>query len=152
MKRGHIAMALIFGSTLAPALAGRIEKFDQCFTEAAYRFGVNKRMLVAIAKTESALTPHVIGPKNRNGTYDIGMMQINSSWLPTLAKYGIAQRHLLNACTNIEVGAWILAQNIAKHGSTWKAVGAYNAASPDKQQKYVDKVHQNYILVAGLGQ
>jgi soluble lytic murein transglycosylase-like protein len=151
MKPGQMMIALVCGSALLPSMAQEERKFDRCFEQAANRYGLNKRMLVAIARTESALTPHVIGPRNQNGSYDIGMMQINSSWLPTLAKYGIGQRELLNACTNIDVGAWILAHNVARHGPTWKAVGAYNAASPDKQQKYVAKVQQNYILVGGPG-
>ena len=36
-------------------------------------------------------------------------MQINSSWLPILAKYGIAKSDLLNPCVNTHVGAWVLA-------------------------------------------
>lgn len=150
MRALGLTAALVCACALVPAWGQATQRFERCFADAAHRFDVEKRMLVAIAKTESALRPHVVGPKNSNGTYDIGMMQINSSWLPTLAKYGISQRDLLNACTNIEVGAWILAHNIARHGATWKAVGAYNAASPEKQQKYVAKVHHNYLLAAGL--
>lgn len=123
---------------------------EACFSEAAERHGLSKRMLVAIAKTESSFKPHVVGPKNANGTYDIGMMQINSAWLPTLSKFGISQRDLFNACTNIHVGAWILASNIGRYGHTWKAVGAYNAVSPEKQMQYIAKVQKTYAQVASL--
>lgn len=88
MKPGQMMIALVCGSALLPSMAQEERRFDRCFEQAANRYGLNKRMLVAIARTESALTPHVIGPRNQNGSYDIGMMQINSSWLPTLAKYG----------------------------------------------------------------
>jgi len=133
-----------FGRTIAPI------PHETCFSEAAERHGLSKRMLVAIAKTESALRPHVVGPQNANGTFDIGMMQINSAWLPTLGKFGIMQSDLFNPCTNIHVGAWILASNIKRYGYTWKAVGAYNAVSQDKQIRYVAKVQKTYAQVASL--
>lgn len=124
--------------------------FDECFTNASARFGINKRLLVAIAQTESKLNPNVPAPRNVNGSYDIGIMQINSVWLASLAKWSISEQDLKAACTNIHVGAWILAKNIDAHGSTWKAVGAYNASTTSKQVNYVNKVQQNYELVGSL--
>lgn len=124
--------------------------YDACFSSASTRFGVDKRMLVAIAKTESSLNPRAVGPANANGSYDMGIMQINTFWVPTLARLGISKEELMSACTNIHVGAWILAHNISRHGATWKAVGAYNATTPSKQVVYVNKVQKNYALVGDL--
>ncbi|MFC0022236.1 transglycosylase SLT domain-containing protein [Neisseria gonorrhoeae] len=33
-----------------------------------------------------------------------------------------------NPCTNVHIGAWILANSYRQHGKSWEAVGAYNAA------------------------
>jgi soluble lytic murein transglycosylase-like protein len=148
MRQLLIAIGFCFGTPVA-ALASTLP-FDKCFTSASMHFGVEKRLLVAIAKTESSLNPNAISPKNKNGTYDMGMMQINSWWLGKLSEYGIAVSDLMGACTNIHVGAWILAQNIGTHGATWKAVGAYNASTTSKQVTYVSRVQRNYVLLGGL--
>jgi soluble lytic murein transglycosylase-like protein len=101
-----------------------------CWDDAAQRYQVNPRLLYAIAKCESDLRPNVINRSHRarTGTYDIGLMQINSSHLQRLSGYGIGEHQLADACTNIHVGAWILADKIQRHGLSWEAVGAYNAA------------------------
>jgi soluble lytic murein transglycosylase-like protein len=144
LKEIFLGAALLLGCSLASATEA---PFEACFVSASARFGVDRLMLLAIAVTESKLNPNAVGPKNVNGTYDMGIMQINSAWLSTLERYQIGRNDLMGACTNIHVGAWILAQNIQRHGSTWKAVGAYNASTAAKQLNYVSKVQKNYVLV-----
>ncbi len=112
-----------------------------CWDQAAERYGVSSELLYAIARTESGLDPLAIG-RNRNGSRDIGLMQINSAWLPQLSAHGIAERDLLNPCTNIQVGAWILAGNVQRLGYTWEAVGAYNAANPALRRAYAERVYR----------
>lgn len=85
--------------------------------------------------------------RNTDGSVDIGLMQINSSWLPSLARYGITRAHLFDACVNAYVGSWILSRNIQQLGLTWDAVGAYNARSPAKRLIYAQKVYQALATV-----
>lgn len=113
-----------------------------CWQEAAVRYQVDSDLLQAIARTESAMNPGAVG-RNRNGSRDIGLMQINSAWLPTLAMHGITERDLFDPCTNIHIGAWVLAGNVSRLGYTWEAVGAYNAASPRLRRAYADKVRRH---------
>lgn len=113
-----------------------------CWEEAGARYNINPYLLYAIAKTESGLNPAAVN-RNKNGSYDIGMMQINSLWLPELRKSGLEEKHLYDPCTSIHVGAWILAQNMRRLGNSWEAVGAYNAGKPDLRLKYALKVYRN---------
>jgi len=142
-KRATAALAACLALASLPAQA--------CWEEAAQYYGVNPYLLYAIAKTESSLNPSAIN-RNKNGSYDIGLMQINSSWLPTLRKYGVEEKDLYDPCTSIQVGAWILSQNMRRMGVTWEAVGAYAAVSPEKRIQYAKKVQRNLPAAASAGQ
>ena len=115
---------------------------NYCWSRAETTYGVPAKLLVAIAKVETGINPSAIGKKNKDGSYDIGLMQINSGWLPKLIKYNITENDLFKPCTNIMVGAWILADNIQRLGYNWDAVGAYNAKTNWKRDIYAKKVHK----------
>ena len=117
-----------------------------CWDAAAVRYGVSSELLYAIARTESALDPQAVG-RNQNGTHDIGLMQINSAWLPKLATHGIGEHDLLEPCTNIQVGAWILAGNVQRLGYTWDAIGAYHSASPARRRAYAEQIYRQIAEV-----
>ncbi|MCP1509273.1 soluble lytic murein transglycosylase-like protein [Pseudomonas marginalis] len=107
-----------------------------CWQSAASRYHVDPLLLYAIAKVESGLNPGARNV-NRDGSQDIGLMQINSRHLPALARFGITEQHLLTQpCTSVMVGAWLLAGFIREQGYGWQAVGAYNAGTrPDRQAR-----------------
>lgn len=113
---------------------------SHCINQAAARFQLTPAVLHAIVQQESSGRCTGRHPVNRNGTYDIGCAGINSAWLPELSRFGITERELMQPCTNVHVGAWILARNILRHGDTWQAVGAYNAASEPKRKAYTWKI------------
>lgn len=111
-----------------------------CFEEAGERYGVSPQLLWAIAKTESNFKATAVN-YNNNGSFDYGVMQINSSWYGKLG----ADRwmRLGDACYNVHVGAWILSRCVQRYGYTWAAVGCYNGASKDKMAVYSRKVYRN---------
>ncbi len=117
-------------------------RLDKCFDIAANRYQIPSKLLKAIAQTETKMKPVSIG-LNNNRTYDIGIMQINWSWLSKLQRVGITQKDLVDPCNNIQIGAWILSDNIKRYGFGVKAIGAYNATTPQLQQKYADLVMKN---------
>lgn len=100
---------------------------DSYYTQAGNHFGLDPQLLWAIAYKESRHTPHIISKPNKNGSYDIGIMQINSSHLPRLEKqYGISEEDLLNPQINIFVGAEILKMCFDKHSDTQNSITCYN--------------------------
>jgi len=73
-------------------------------------------LLRAIAYVESRGEAGAIGG-NSDGSLDMCAMQINSQWLPKLARFGITGGDLLaDECTCIYSGAWILAGEVDRHG------------------------------------
>jgi soluble lytic murein transglycosylase-like protein len=109
-----------------------------CFEYAGQMYGIHPNLLWSIAKVESGFNPSAIN-FNSNGSYDYGLMQINSSWYKVLGKE--LWNSLSDPCTNVCVGAWILSQCIQKHGYTWEAVGCYNSSNKNKKVKYANKVY-----------
>lgn len=110
-----------------------------CFEEAGNRYGISPQLLYAISKGESSFNPLAIN-YNTNGTYDYGLMQINSTWEPVLRKLGISWNNLADPCTNVMVGTWVLSQCIRDYGYTWSAVGCYNSRTPSKRDRYAARV------------
>lgn len=129
------------GLTRATSLPSPIPSphVDACLKAAAQQYGLSYILLRAIAEQESRYDPVAIG-RNPNGSLDIGLMQINSAWLPLLQAYGVTSNSLLDPCTNAFVGAWVLRINVERLGATWGAVGAYNANSAAKQLDYAKAV------------
>lgn len=112
--------------------------YNECFVKASNVYKIPKELLIAIASVESSYNSDAIN-YNKNRSYDLGVMQINSSWFNRLEKLGITEHALNDPCQNIMVGAWILAKNISTYGFTWIAIQHYNGS--DTQLKYASKIY-----------
>lgn len=119
-----------------------------CLPSAASYHGVNPHLLLAVLTVESGLNPLAIG-KNNNGTFDIGMGQINSIHLPDLQRYGLTANHLLDACKSIYVSAWFLRRGFDRYGNTWFAAATYHSATPEHNLRYQNLL-QSALIRKGI--
>jgi soluble lytic murein transglycosylase-like protein len=97
----------------------------QCIVQASSRYEVPELLLHAVIRKENGRMGRY--SKNKNGTYDFGLSQINTSWLKQFAAYGITASLLLNdTCVNISASAYILKYNWLRQKDWFKAIVAYN--------------------------
>lgn len=130
-----------------------VDRVQKCFWDAGAYYRVNPLLLWGIAKVESNFNPFAVN-RNKNGSVDYGLMQINSIWISELKKAGVikSEKDLFDPCVSIYAGAWILAQCIRDYGYTWKAVGCYHSRNPERNIKYARKVYFAVKAVSGVAQ
>lgn len=130
------------------------QAFAMCVFAAAQTYAVPPSVILGVLHVEGGKVGSASA--NTNGTHDLGPMQINTIWVPQLAKYwrvpeATAHRMVRdNACVNIGVGAWILRSKMNETGSLYRGIAHYHSATPDKGSRYRDKVMtamQKYRLV-----
>ncbi|HEY8963632.1 MAG TPA: lytic transglycosylase domain-containing protein [Alphaproteobacteria bacterium] len=118
--------------------------FAACLMMAANTYAVPPQVLVGILHVEGGRIGQQVG--NTNGSFDLGPMQINSLWVPELAKYwGVPQKTAWtwlrdDGCTNVNVAAWILRSHLNETGSLATAVAHYHSRTPSKGGSYKNKV------------
>jgi soluble lytic murein transglycosylase-like protein len=110
-----------------------------CINKAAIEYNIPAKLLIALLQAERGKVGQLI--KNKNGSYDIGPAQINSSWLPVLKMHGITQAEVqFDPCINIKVGAWIAAKAIASENNLLSGIGDYNSHTRQYNQSYCQKI------------
>jgi len=98
-----------------------------CFKQAGQTYGNSPQLIEAIAYQESAFDSAVIN-HNRNGSFDYGVMQINSWWYEILGSE--RWQSLSDPCFNVMVGTWILRDCIDRYGYTWDCLSCYRSGKP----------------------
>lgn len=133
------------------------------FYHAGKHYKVAPELLIAIARTETNLHAWAVNvqgksyfPKRKEEalqiarkaykekrSFDIGVMQINVWWL---RKYNISLETAIEPKNNIIIGAFILKNEIIKHGLNWKAIASYHTPvyrNPNRAKYYASKVIKN---------
>lgn len=83
---------------------------------------------------------------NRDGSHDLGPLQINSWWVSRLAallsRPDAKVRHWLrfDACFNADAARWIFMSGLAVTRDYWTAVGVYHSPNKGRQRRYAAKV------------
>ncbi|MEM6810932.1 MAG: lytic transglycosylase domain-containing protein [Pseudomonadota bacterium] len=116
-----------------------------CLMLAAQTYSVPPAVLVGIHQVEGGKPGQAVGP-NKNGTYDLGPMQINTLWIPELAeKWGVSKNTALqwvknDPCTNMGVAAWILRNHMNETRDLGQAIAHYHSRTPKFGTVYRGKV------------
>lgn len=136
MTRALLCLLLLLPLTVGAETMSS-KAFAACLVRAAKHYNVPVKLLAAIKIQESGRRINGdIVRRNKNGTRDIGPMQINSTWLKTLRRYGIGEAELRHPCINVYVGAWILKNEINRHGLV-KGIAYYHSPTPKYQKRYL---------------
>ena len=121
--------------------------FLACMMAASATFHLPPRVLPSIQAVEGG-RPGLVHI-NADGSGDLGVMQVNSSWVPRIAAalgqpLGATLVRLRDdPCFNIRMGAAILAACLHEaHGNLLHAVGLYHSHNPalagDYRQRVID--------------
>lgn len=131
--------SIAVAASLLPCLA------HACWEQAAQKYAVSPDLLKAVAQAESSLNARAVNRSHyaRTKTVDIGIMQVNSD-RKMLRNLGVTAEQLFDPCTNIEAGARILSEKMARYGRTWEAIGAYNAACTSMTVQQCLRVRARY--------
>ena len=91
---------------------------DEIFQIAGVRYGVDWKLIKAVATVESKLYPDAIGDRKKS----IGLMQVH---VALAYQYKITRRMLMNPYINIHMGAYQLSYLIKRYGLR-KGLQMYN--------------------------
>ena len=129
----------------ADAAATTTERTEQseritCSIAAAIKYAVPANLVLAVAEVEGGKPGQWV--VNRNGSYDVGPMQLNTSYLRELARYGITPDDVAAAgCYAYELATWRLARHLARdHGDLWQRAANYHSRTPTLNAKYRAKL------------
>ena len=141
----------------APVMTGSAggDRRAACMARSAAAYKLPLVLLQAIAKTEGGTTGTV--SRNKNGSVDMGVMQVNSIHLQSaphrfLARGVTAQQLINDDCINIAAGASILRYEIDRAPDFWTGVARYHSRTPQFASIYLAKVVQHLrVLTQTMG-
>ncbi len=130
--------------------------FAACMALVASLYNLPPRVLPSIHVVEGGqlASVHV----NADGSEDLGLMQINTRWLPALSRYtnspeaAVRQKLLSRACYNIAAAGLVLRTYLDETGGElMRAIGNYHSHTPLLNQAYQVKVMQSAAGLFGGG-
>lgn len=121
-----------------------------CWDYVGKKFNLDPWLLLSIALTESSFQ-NGIKSKNSNGSYDLGLMQINTIHKNFFEKRGLSQYELqYDSCKNVIAAGVLLRQSINKYGYNIDGIGGYHSNTPKLRRAYGNKVIKNYNSLVNM--
>jgi hypothetical protein len=143
-----IGAAIAAAVGLAFPVAAEELMVEACIRAASEVHKVPAGVLVLLIDVErgrlGAMSP------NKNGTVDIGPMQVNDTWVDKIAeRWGVSREAAFlalrdNFCANVEAGAWILQQALTEaSGNLWEGVAIYHSHNSVLKRDYLRNVYEH---------
>lgn len=160
MVKALIKSALIVSAAfvlVSPASASPRAKplTSSCLKSVAENYQIHPDVLLALLLVEGG----TVGENSRanvNGSYDIGLFQINSIHRPALAALGVTEEQLRNdGCLNAAVAGWHLRRvltpevmaNVTDDESYLRAIALYHSATPRFNEIYAGKLRTAFAYL-----
>lgn len=129
--------------------SSNFSKYETLYQKYSAEYNVPIEILKAITLVENTKLNPTLVCMNKNGTKDVGLMQINTLWIDALPKMKLTVEKLKTPETNIKVASYILGNLIQKYGLSWETIGMYHSRTITYQFKYIYKVQKKLKLVEG---
>lgn len=115
-----------------------------CVVSAANTYRIHPAELLTVMSVEGGKIGEV--SKNKNGTVDIGPMQINSIHLGMLSRYNISFERLKNdGCLNVHIGAYFIkkAKESNAKKNYWQNLAVYHSRTEEHNLRYAQALSKN---------
>ena len=100
------------------------------------RKGLDPCLVYSVIQTESCFVPEAVSRKGARG-----LMQVMPAWTEM---FGITVDDLFDPAVNIDVGTWILRDELDRRRDVGRALAAYNSGKPYGRERYVQRVMDFY--------
>ncbi len=132
--------------------AGMAAPILACLTAAASFYHFSPRVLISIHAVEGG-APGIVH-HNTDGSQDLGVMQINTRWVPAIARDmsltpdNVRARLIWDGCFNVVIAAAILRTYLGEtRGDLMRAIGDYHSHTPALNWAYREKVLQAALAI-----
>ncbi len=107
-----------------------------CSIAAAVRFDVPANLILAVAEREGGKAGQWV--RNTNGTFDVGTLQLNTSYLASLRRWGITAADAAQpGCYPYDLAAWRLRGHLRHDkGDLWQRAANYHSRTPVFNARY----------------
>jgi len=126
-----------------------VRKLDRvCLDAVIQSYQIHPIVLSVIARTEGGWAGAKI--KNTDGSYDLGLMQINTIHLPELSAFGLTEKMLVNnECINLGVAAWYVRrvtvnQDLDNRSAFFRSIARFHNKQEPHISVYAEKLEQAF--------
>jgi hypothetical protein len=119
-----------------PDMPPQQQEMVTCSISSALAYQVPVNIVLAVAQQEGGKPGQWV--RNTNGTYDVGPLQFNTSYLQELARYGITPQAVAKpGCYPYQLAAWRLRTHLKNDtGDIWTRAANYHSRTPVYNARY----------------